>query len=200
MYSIDPYVIESIGRGPEKSYSLYSRLLKDRIIYVQGEIEEYMANSVSAQLMYLDQQEEKPIIMFINSPGGSVTDGLSIYDSMRFVESKIITVGVGQCCSMGSFLLSMGDVRLSFENTSLMYHSVSSGFHGTVQDYELDFLETKRLQDLLVSKLKEKTLPEYHSEFDKKIERNWWVLPEKAVEIGLIDKIITKKSDIKQYL
>ena len=200
MYSIDPYVIESIGRGPEKSYSLYSRLLKDRIIYVQGEIEEYMANSVSAQLMYLDQQEEKPIIMFINSPGGSVTDGLSIYDSMRFVESKIITVGVGQCCSMGSFLLSMGDVRLSFENTSLMYHSVSSGFHGTVQDYELDFLETKRLQDLLVSKLKEKTLPEYHSEFDKKIERNWWVLPEKAVEISLIDKIITKKSDIKQYL
>ena len=200
MYSIDPYVIESIGRGPEKSYSLYSRLLKDRIVYVQGEIEEIMANSISAQLMYLDQQEVKPIIMFINSPGGSVTDGLSIYDTMSFIESKVITIGIGQCCSMGSFLLSMGDIRLSFENTSLMYHSVSSGFYGTVHDHAIQFEETMRLQKMLVQKLEEKIHTKYSDEFTKKIERDFFILPKNAVEFGLIDKIITKKSDIKVYL
>lgn len=200
MYIQEPYVIESIGRGPEKSYSLYSRLLKDRIVYVQGEIEEIMANSISAQLMYLDQQEVKPIIMFINSPGGSVTDGLSIYDTMSFIESKVITIGIGQCCSMGSFLLSMGDIRLSFENTSLMYHSVSSGFYGTVHDHAIQFEETMRLQKMLVQKLEEKIHDKYSVEFTKKIERDFFILPKNAVEFGLIDKIITKKSDIKVYL
>lgn len=200
MYIQEPYVIESIGRGPEKSYSLYSRLLKDRIVYVQGEIEEIMVNSISAQLMYLDQQEVKPIIMFINSPGGSVTDGLSIYDTMSFIESKVITIGIGQCCSMGSFLLSMGDIRLSFENTSLMYHSVSSGFYGTVHDHAIQFEETMRLQKMLVQKLEEKIHDKYSVEFTKKIERDFFILPKNAVEFGLIDKIITKKSDIKVYL
>ena len=200
MYSNDPYVIESIGRGPEKSYSLYSRLLKDRVVFIQGEIEEFMANSISAQLMYLDQQEVKPITMFINSPGGSVTDGLAIYDTMKFIESKVITVGIGQCCSMGSFLLSMGDTRLSFENTSLMYHSVSSGFYGTVHDHVIQFDETMRLQNMLIQKLQEKIHPGYKVEFGRKIERDFFILPKDAVEFGLIDKIIEKKSDIKVYL
>ena len=201
MYFEIPYVIEkSSPTGPEKSYSLASRLLKDRIVTVAGEVDESMSISVCSQLMYLDQQDTKPIIMFINSPGGSVTDGLSIYDTMNFIDSPIITVGLGQCCSMGSFLLSMGDTRLSLPSTSLMYHSVSSGFYGTVHDHVISFEETQRLQTMLMDKLKEKIIPAHKDEFAKKIERDFFILPKDARDFGLIDAVISSKSEIKAYL
>lgn len=197
-----PYVIEkSSPNGHEKSYSLSSRLLKDRIIMLVGEVEEQLATAVSGQLMYLDNQcTDKPIIMFINSPGGSVTDGLAIYDTMNFIDSKIVTVGFGQCCSMGSFLLSMGDTRLSMPSTSLMYHSVSSGFYGTVHDHAIQFEETMRLQKVLFDKLSAKVHSEYSAEFNERIKRDFYILPEDAQKFGLIDAVIPNKAAIKGYL
>lgn len=198
----EPYVIESFNRSGERSYPLFSRLLKDRIILVSGEITEDISTVVCSQLLYLEQQDpETPIFMYINSPGGSVTAGLAIYDTMTFISNDVYTIAMGEACSMGSFLLSAGAQRYSLPNTTLMYHSVSSGFSGTIQDHEIEYKETVRLQNILVDKLVEISSQHTNGQTDKeyfqeKIKRNWYMTPQEALELGLIDKVIYKRKDV----
>lgn len=197
----EPYVIEENGRNGEKGYPLYARMLKDRIIMVIGEVEENMSAAVCSQLLYLEQQDpQAPIFMYINSPGGSVTAGLAIYDTMNFVSCPVYTIAMGEAMSMGSFLLSAGTKSFSLPNTSLMYHSISSGFHGTVQDYEINFKEVQRLQDLLLGILYKKVKEEFKQEFLNKIERDLYLTANEAVKYGLIDCVITTKDDARNFL
>jgi len=201
----EPTVIESFGRNPEKSYGLFSRLLKDRVILVSGEITEDLSTIICAQLLYLEQQNpDNPIYMYINSPGGSVTAGLAIFDTMNFISCPVYTIGMGECMSMGSFLLTAGTKSFSLPNTSIMYHSVSSGFMGTVHDHEKHYLETQRLQVLLMdflTKKIQKTYPEKDQDYIKnKTARDWYLTAQETKEEGLIDYIISNREDVKKFL
>lgn len=187
-----PIVFESVGDS-ERGYDIYSRLLKDRIVFLNGDIEEDLANSIIAQLIYLDSQDsDNTIKLYINSPGGSVTDGMAIYDTMRFIKSKIHTICVGQACSMAAILLSSGDKRFALPNAEIMIHQVSSGTEGQASDI---FIHTD-----LLKKTKDKLdeLLSFHTKQSlKKIKRdtnrNYWMTAQEAKEYGLIDKIIVSK-------
>lgn len=185
------YVIEGENEK-ERSYEIFSRLLKDRIIYVQGQFEDFMANNIVAQLLYLSSRDaEKPIYMYINSPGGSISALYAIVDCMDYVAPEIYTVGLGSVCSAGSFLLAAGTKghRSILKNTSVMIHELSSGVQGKAGDI---FNEVKNME-----KLYEKMAKQYASftgksltKIKKDMQRDFWMTAEEALKYGLVDKII----------
>ena len=185
-----PVVIEKDGSN-EKAYDLYSRLLKDRIIFVGTPINDQVANAIIAQLLFLESDDaDKDIFMYINSPGGAVTSGLGIYDTMRYVKPDIVTVCIGQAVSMGCFLLSGGTPgkRFSLPHTSIMMHMIRGGQQGPVPDVIIEHEEMIKKNDLLMEILAKNTgrpLAEIKAVF----ERDKWMTPTEAKAFGIIDEI-----------
>ncbi|WP_419235613.1 ATP-dependent Clp endopeptidase proteolytic subunit ClpP [Rickettsia endosymbiont of Nabis limbatus] len=192
-----PIVIEQTSRG-ERAYDIYSRLLKERIIFVCGPIEDHMANLITAQLLFLEAENpEKDIYMYINSPGGVVTAGLAIYDTMQYIKPKVATLCIGQACSMGSFLLCGGEkgMRYSLPHSRIMIHQPSGGYRGQATDIEIHAQETLKIKKILNS-LYSKHTGQDVKHVEKSMERDKFMSPEEAKKFGIIDKIITHR-DIK---
>ena len=194
-----PMVVEQTSRG-ERSYDIFSRLLKERIIFLNGQVEDGMASLIVAQLLFLESEDpDKDIYMYINSPGGVVTAGMAIYDTMQYIKPKVATVCMGQACSMGSLLLTAGapGKRYALPNARIMIHQPSGGFQGQATDIEIHTKEIldmkKRLNNLYVKHTGEKL-----SVIEKAMERDNFMSAEKALSFGLIDKIITNREEIIQ--
>ncbi|MCP2014312.1 ATP-dependent Clp protease protease subunit [Deinococcus sp. HSC-46F16] len=199
--SVIPYVIEQTGRG-ERMYDIYSRLLKDRIIFVGTPIESQMANTIVAQLLLLDSQNpEQEIQMYINCPGGEVYAGLAIYDTMRYIKAPVSTICVGIAMSMGSVLLMAGDKgkRMALPNSRIMIHQGSAGFRGNTPDLEVQAKEVLHLRDKLVSIYHKHTdLP--HDKLLRDMERDYFMSPEEAQQYGLIDSVIENTRSLEAAL
>ncbi|WP_375331877.1 ATP-dependent Clp protease proteolytic subunit [Candidatus Tisiphia endosymbiont of Temnostethus pusillus] len=192
-----PIVVEQTPRG-ERSYDIYSRLLKERIVFVCGQIEDYMANVVVAQLLFLEAENpEKDIFMYINSPGGVVTSGLAIYDTMQYIKPKISTLCIGQACSAGSLLLTAGEkgMRYSLPHSRIMIHQLSGGYQGQATDIEIHAKETMKLKRMLNNLYVKHTGQELDS-IEKSMERDNFMDPEVAKSFGLVDEIITDRAKI----
>jgi ATP-dependent Clp protease protease subunit len=186
-----PFVVEQTGRG-ERSYDIYSRLLKDRIVFVGGQITDDVANVVTAQLLFLESEDpEKEINMYINSPGGSVTAGLAMYDTMQFVKPPVSTLCVGQAASMGAVLLAAGAKgrRYSLPHSRIMIHQLSGGFEGQAADIDIQAREALRLRDLLNHILATHT-GQAVKKVEKDTDRDNFLSAKEAVEYGLIDEVI----------
>jgi len=197
-----PYVIEQTPRG-ERSYDIYSRLLKDRIIFIGTPINDEVANSVIAQMLFLEMENpDKDIQLYINSPGGSVTSGLGIYDMMQFVKCPVATICTGLAASLGSFLLMAGTKgkRYALPNSRVMIHQPllgGGGLSGQVSDIEIhakELIETKRLLTELYAKHTNLT----YEELDKYMDRDFFLRPEKAKEFGIIDEVISYRKNLPQ--
>jgi len=189
-----PMVVEQTAKG-ERSYDIFSRLLKERVIFLTGQVEDQMANLIVAQLLFLESESpEKDIFIYINSPGGSVTAGMSIYDTMQFIKPNISTVCVGQAASMGAFLLSGGakGKRYCLPNARVMIHQPLGGFQGQASDFEIHAKEILGIKEKLNRLLAEHT----GQEFDKvasDTDRDNFLSAEEAVEYGLVDAIMTNR-------
>jgi ATP-dependent Clp protease protease subunit len=196
-----PMVVEQTSRG-ERAFDIYSRLLKERIIFLVGPVEDHMATLVVAQLLFLESENpDKPISMYINSPGGVVTAGLSIYDTMQYIKPEVSTLVIGQACSMGSLLLTAGakGKRFATPNARVMIHQPSGGFSGQATDIEIharEILELKkRLNQIYV----------HHTgmaleEVERNMERDNFMSAQKAKEFGLIDEIVATRADAAAML
>lgn len=197
--SFVPIVIEQTGRG-ERAYDIYSRLLKERIIFVCGQVEDHMANVIIAQLLFLESEApDKDIQMYINSPGGVVTAGLAIHDTMQYIRPKISTVCLGQACSMGSLLLAAGEkgMRFALTNSRIMIHQPSGGFRGQATDIEIHAKETLKIKSLLNGLYNKHTGQELGI-IERSMERDNFMDPETAKDFGIIDQIIeTRQLPIK---
>lgn len=194
--SLVPIVVESTSRG-ERSYDIYSRLLRDRVILLEGEVNDRMANLIVAQLLFLESEDSsKDISMYVNSPGGSVTAGLAIYDTMQFVKPDIQTIVMGQACSMGSFLAQAGasGKRFMLPNARHMIHQPSGGARGMQSDIEISYKEItyikRRLTELYV---KHNTAGKTYEDFERDMDRDKFLSAEEALAYGLIDKIVDKR-------
>lgn len=194
-----PMVVEQTGRG-ERAYDIYSRLLKDRIIFIGSPIDDVIANLVIAQMLFLEAEDpEKDIFVYINSPGGSVTAGMAMYDTMQFIKPDIATTCMGMAASMGAFLLAAGTKgkRAALPNSRIMIHQPLAGTQGQVSDIEImtkEFLHTKkRLNDLLVHHTGQPL-----DKIEKDTDRNYFMSASDAVEYGLIDKIYEFKREEKK--
>ena len=188
-----PYVVEQTGRG-ERSYDIYSRLLKDRIIMLSGEVNDQVASTIVAQLLFLEAQDpDKDIYFYINSPGGVITSGLSMYDTMNYIKPDIVTICMGQAASMGAFLLSSGTKgkRYALPHARIMIHQPSGGAQGQSTDIQIQAQEIQRLKDTLNAILAEQT-GKTAKRLEKDTERDNFMSSEEALEYGLIDKILTK--------
>ena len=188
-----PTVVEKSYEG-ERAFDIYSRLLKERIIFLGEQVNEHTANLVVAQLLHLAYEDSKKDIMFyINSPGGSVYDGMAIYDTMQYIKPDVQTIGVGLQASMGALLLSAGTKgkRSMLPHSRIMIHQPSSGTQGKVTDMEIDLRETIRLKELLAS-IFAKNTGQKLAKVKNDMERDYWMDPNEAVKYGLIDEIITK--------
>ena len=188
-----PYVVEQTGRG-ERSYDIYSRLLKDRIIMLSGEVNDQVASSIVAQLLFLEAQDpDKDIYFYINSPGGVITSGLSMFDTMNYIKPDIVTICMGQAASMGAFLLACGTPgkRYALPNARIMIHQPSGGAQGQSTDIQIQAQEIQRLKDTLNQILAEKT-GKKAKQIEKDTERDNFMSSAEAVEYGLIDKVLTK--------
>jgi ATP-dependent Clp protease protease subunit len=189
-----PMVVEQSSRG-ERAYDIYSRLLKERIIFVVGPINDHVASLVTAQLLFLESEDpKKEISLYINSPGGLVTAGLGIYDTMQYVKPDISTLCIGQAASMGSFLLSAGSKgkRYSLPNSRIMVHQPSAGFQGQATDIEIhanEVLALKKRLNEIYSKHTNKTVDEIKTA----LERDNFMTPENAKDFGLIDKVVVNR-------
>ena len=189
-----PHVIERTGNG-ERGYDIYSRLLKDRIIFVDGEIDDISADLIVAQILFLESENpDKDISMYINSPGGSVTAGLAIYDTMQYVKCDIQTICIGQACSMGALLLAGGTVgkRYSLPSSRIMIHQPSGGVRGQESDITVQAKELLRLKKLSIEFLTDKTGKSFET-IAKDLERDFFMTAEEAKEYGLIDKVMPKR-------
>jgi len=185
-----PMVVEQTGRG-ERAYDIYSRLLKERIVFLVGEVEVTMANIVVAQLLFLEAESpEKPIHLYINSPGGSVTAGLSIYDTMKFIKCRVNTVCIGQAASMGAFLLSSGDHRSALPNARVMVHQPSGGSHGQVTDIQIQAREILRLK-LLLNEIFAKNTGQTFEKISADTERDYFMTAIEAKNYGIIDEVVS---------
>ena len=195
--SLVPMVIEQTSKG-ERSFDIFSRLLKERIIFLTGEVNDEMSSLVCAQLLFLESENpKKDIFMYINSPGGSVTSGMAMYDTMQYISCDVNTVCIGQACSMGSFLLAAGTKgkRFSLPNSMIMIHQPSSGFRGQVTDIEIharNLVELKKRMNKLYSQHTGQKL----SVVEKAMERDNFMTPEEALKFGLIDQIVANRSEI----
>ncbi|MGP1957885.1 MAG: ATP-dependent Clp endopeptidase proteolytic subunit ClpP [Arsenophonus sp.] len=190
-----PVVIEQTSRG-ERSYDIFSRLLKERIIFLTGQIEDYMANLVVAQMLFLEAENpDKDIHLYINSPGGVVTAGMSIYDTMQFIKPDVSTICMGQACSMGAFLLTAGakGKRYCLFNSRIMIHQPLGGFQGQASDIEIhakEILKIKFRMNELMAKHTGKKIKEVESD----TERDRFLSSEEAVNYGLVDKIYINRN------
>jgi ATP-dependent Clp protease protease subunit len=195
-----PYVIEQTGRG-ERSYDIYSRLLKDRIIFLGSEVNDTVANVITAQLLFLESDDpEKDIYFYINSPGGSVTAGLAIYDTMQYIRPQVSTVCIGQAASMGAFLLSAGEKgkRVALKNARIMIHQPMGGFQGQVTDVEIHAKEMLRLKQALNESLAEHTGKSVE-DIIKDTERDNFMTSTEAKDYGLIDSVVLSRPvELKQ--
>jgi len=188
-----PYVVEQTGRG-ERSYDIYSRLLKDRIIMLSGEVNDQVASTVVAQLLFLEAQDpDKDIYFYINSPGGVITSGLSMFDTMNYIKPDIVTICIGQAASMGAFLLASGTKgkRYALPNARIMIHQPSGGAQGQSTDIQIQAQEIQRLKDTLNEILAEQT-GKTAKRIEKDTERDNFMSSKEAMEYGLIDKVLTK--------
>lgn len=191
-----PMVVEQSGRG-ERSYDIYSRLLKERVVFLVGPVNDMSANLVVAQLLFLEAENpDKDIYLYINSPGGSVTAGMSIYDTMQFIKPDVSTLCIGQAASMGAFLLAAGakGKRYSLPNSRIMIHQPSGGFQGQSSDIEIHAKEILYLRSKLNDILAHHT-GRTAEEIDRDTERDNFMSAEQSVEYGMIDKVIGSRSD-----
>ncbi|NLK84820.1 MAG: ATP-dependent Clp endopeptidase proteolytic subunit ClpP [Aeromonadales bacterium] len=192
-----PMVVEQTARG-ERSFDIYSRLLKDRVIFLTGEVEDHMADLIVAQLLFLESEDpDKDIYLYINSPGGVVTAGLAIYDTMQYIKPDVCTLCMGQACSMGSFLLAGGaeGKRFTLPNARIMIHQPLGGFKGQATDIMIHAHETQRIKQTLngiLSKHTNKSL----EEITKDTERDNFMTADEALAYGLVDKVITNRAEI----
>ena len=192
-----PMVVEQTSKG-ERAYDIYSRLLKERIIFITGNIEENMASLIISQLLFLESENpEKDISIYINSPGGSVVAGLSIYDTMNFIKPKINTIAIGQACSMGALLLSSGtkNKRFSLPNSRIMIHQPIGGFQGQASDIKIHAEEILKIRDKLNSILSINT-NQTIDVIEKDTERDNFMDPDEAIKYGIIDKILINRKNI----
>ncbi|ENT7248965.1 ATP-dependent Clp endopeptidase proteolytic subunit ClpP [Campylobacter jejuni] len=188
-----PYVIEKSSRG-ERSYDIYSRLLKDRIIMLSGEIHDELAASIVAQLLFLEAEDPtKDIYLYINSPGGMITSGFSIYDTMNYIKPDVCTICIGQAASMGAFLLSCGaeGKRFALPNSRIMIHQPLGGARGQATDIEIQAKEILRLKTILNDILAKNTKQKV-AKIAKDTERDFFMSAQEAKEYGLIDKVLEK--------
>jgi ATP-dependent Clp protease protease subunit len=186
-----PYVIEQTSRG-ERSYDLWSRLLKDRIVFLGTPVDDYVANLIVAQLLFLEKEDpDKDIDFYINSPGGSVTAGMAIYDAMQIVKPDIATICVGQAASMGAVLLAGGakGKRHCLKHARVMIHQVSAGFSGTMADIDVQAAEIKRHMNTLMEILAEHTGKDVET-ITKDCDRDYFLSAKESVEYGLVDKVL----------
>ena len=188
-----PMVVEQTGRG-ERSYDIFSRLLKDRIIMLSGEVTDESANLVVAQLLFLESEDpDKDIYLYINSPGGSVTEGMAIYDTMNYIKSDVSTICIGLAASMGAFLLSSGTKgkRIALPNSEIMIHQPLGGFQGQATDIDIHAKNILKIKDRLNKILSENTGKPYE-ELCKDVERDYFLDAEEACQYGLVDKVISR--------
>jgi ATP-dependent Clp protease protease subunit len=189
-----PMVIEQTSRG-ERAFDIYSRLLKERVIFIVGPIDDYMANVVVAQLLFLESENaEKDICLYINSPGGVVTSGLSIYDTMQFIKPDVSTICIGQAASMGSLLLASGakGKRFSLPHSRVMIHQPSGGFQGQVSDIEIHANEVIKLKRKL-NEIMSKHTGQPIEQVEKDSDRDNFMDPQAALEYGIIDSILNTR-------
>ena len=192
--SFIPYVVEQTSRG-ERSYDIFSRLLNDRIIFLGEEVNDTSASIVVAQLLYLEAQDpDKDIQLYINSPGGSVTDGMAIYDTMQYVKCDVSTICIGMAASMGAFLLSAGTKgkRIALPNAEIMIHQPSAGTRGQITDMAIHLKRLETIKERMNRIMAENTGRTFE-EVTAACERDNFMSAEEALEFGLIDKIITAK-------
>ena len=192
-----PTVIETTGRG-ERAYDIYSRLLKDRIVMLNGEVNDHSANLVVAQMLFLESQNSaEDINFYINSPGGAVTSGLGIYDTMQFIKSPVSTIVMGQACSMGSFLAMAGEPgkRFVLPNSRTMIHQPSGGAGGQATDMQIQVEEMMKIKEKL-TRIYEKhnSKGKTYEELKDAMERDNFMSAEEAVEFGLADKVVIRKT------
>ncbi|RMQ46683.1 ATP-dependent Clp protease proteolytic subunit [Pseudomonas cichorii] len=189
-----PMVIEQSARG-ERAYDIYSRLLKERVIFMVGPVEDYMANLIAAQLLFLEAENpDKDIHLYINSPGGSVTAGMSIYDTMQFIKPDVSTICIGQACSMGAFLLAGGaeGKRHCLPNSRMMIHQPLGGFQGQASDIDIHAKEILHIRHRLNSLLAHHTGQSLET-IERDTERDNFMSADRAAEYGLIDSVISKR-------
>ena len=194
MNALVPMVVEQTNRG-ERAYDIYSRLLKERIIFVTGAVDDLVASLVTAQLLYLESENPtKDIAFYINSPGGVVTSGLAIYDTMQYIRPAVSTLCIGQAASMGSLLLAAGTpgMRHSLPNARIMIHQPSGGFQGQATDIEIHAKEILALRSRL-NEIYARHTGQKLTDIEKAMERDRFLMPEAAKEFGLIDEVVTSR-------
>lgn len=197
MSSLVPMVVEQTARG-ERSYDIYSRLLKDRIILLEGPVHDQMANLIVAQLLFLESENsEQDITMFVNSPGGVITAGMAIYDTMQYIKPDVQTIAIGQVCSMGSFLAQAGAAgkRKILPYARHMIHQPSGGAGGKQSDIEIQYKEITKMKTILTELyVKHNTKGKTYAEFERDMDRDTFMSADEAVAYGLADEIITKRA------
>ena len=196
MNTLVPMVVEQTNRG-ERAFDIYSRLLKERVIFITGPIEDYMASLITAQLLFLEAENpKKEISIYINSPGGVVTSGLAIYDTMQFIRPAVSTLCTGQAASMGSLLLTAGEkgLRFALPNARILLHQPSGGFQGQASDIERhaeDIIKLKRrLNEIYV-----KHTGQDYDTIEKTLDRDYFLTAEEARVFGIVDKVISKRAE-----
>jgi ATP-dependent Clp protease, protease subunit len=195
MNNLIPMVVEQSNRG-ERAYDIYSRLLKERIIFLVGPVNDNVSTLVTAQLLFLESENpKKEISFYINSPGGLVTSGLGIYDTIQYIKPPVSTLCIGQASSMGSFLLAAGEKgkRFSLPNSRIMVHQPSAGYQGQATDIEIHAKEIISLKDRL-NKIYSKHTNKSESEIKQALERDNFMNPQEAKNFGLIDEVVEKRS------
>ena len=193
-----PVVVEQTARG-ERSYDIYSRLLKERVVFIVGPVEDYMANLVVAQLLFLESENaDKDIHLYINSPGGSVTAGLSIYDTMQFVNCDVSTICVGQAASMGALLLAGGTEgkRFALPHSRIMVHQPSAGYQGQATDISIHANEVLELKSRL-NKIMSKHTGQSIDKIEQDLERDRFMSAEAGVEYGIIDTVLAERTEMR---
>ena len=193
-----PMVVEQTNRG-ERSYDIFSRLLKERIIFITGPVEDSMSVLVCAQLLFLEAENpKKEISLYINSPGGVVTSGMAIYDTMQFIKPAVATLCMGQAASMGSLLLAAGtkDMRFALPNSRIMLHQPSGGFQGQASDIERHAADIVKLKKRLNEIYVEHTGKDYET-IEKTLDRDHFMTAEESVEFGVVDKVIGSREEIE---
>ncbi|MGG7056845.1 ATP-dependent Clp endopeptidase proteolytic subunit ClpP [Clostridium nigeriense] len=191
--SLVPMVVEQTSRG-ERSYDIFSRLLKDRIIMLSGEINDTVSNLVVAQLLFLESEDpDKDIYLYINSPGGSITSGMAIYDTMQYIKPDVSTICIGMAASMGSFLLSSGakGKRFALPNSEIMIHQPLGGFQGQATDFDIHAKRILKIKESLNKILSENTNQPLEK-IKADVERDYFMSADEAMNYGLVDKVITK--------
>jgi len=194
MNTLIPMVVEQTSRG-ERAFDIYSRLLKERIVFVVGPINDHVASLVTAQLLFLESEDpKKDIFLYVNSPGGLVTSGLGIYDTMQYIKPDVSTLCIGQAASMGSFLLAAGTKgkRFSLPNSRIMVHQPSAGYQGQVTDIEIHANEVSSLKKRL-NEIYSKHTGKSVEEIKLALERDNFMTPDAAKNFGLVDKVVSKR-------